>query len=145
MATANIYLNFDGQTEQALRFYADVFGTAEQLVLQRFAEMPQGDGIPPVSDDIKQRVLHGALPLLGGAMLMASDTMPGMPHNVGNNFSISLHPDSREDADRLYALLLDGGTPGMPLADAFWGAYFGTLTDRFGVQWMFNVEGAAAS
>lgn len=141
MASANVYLNFDGQSEEALRFYAEVFDVPDDKIrLDRFSKIPPLDGMPPLSEDDKQRVLHGSLPLLGNDLLMVSDTMPGMQRNVGTHVSICLHPDTREDADRLFAALSVGGLVNMPLADAFWGAYYGTLTDKFGVQWMINCE-----
>jgi PhnB protein len=80
-------------------------------------------------------------------MIMASDTMEGMgpPHATGNAFSISLSPDSRQEADRVFRALGEGGTVTMPLADQFWGDYYGSVTDRFGVQWMVNYNAQTTS
>lgn len=83
------------------------------------------------------------LPITGGLMLMATDipASMGMPLTVGNNFSIGVHPDSREEADRLFAALTEGGEVGMPMQDMFWGDYYGNLTDTYGVQWYIAVPG----
>jgi PhnB protein len=79
-------------------------------------------------------------------MIMASDMIAGMgPQRVeGNNISLSVHPDSRQDADRIFNALAEGGTITMPMADQFWGDYFGSLTDRFGINWMVNYSAVGA-
>ncbi|MFD2600342.1 VOC family protein [Sphingobacterium corticis] len=131
---ANPYLNFDGKTEEAFRFYQSIFGT--ELSLQFMHEVPN----LPVSDEEKNYVMHASLPINDQQQLMASDCLTSQGHvwKPGNNVSISLTPDSREDADRLYNGLSEGGTVEMPMEDAFWGDYFGSFTDKFGVQWMIN-------
>jgi PhnB protein len=85
-------------------------------------------------------VCSSDLPILGGHMLMGTDALESMGHKLtfGNNFSINLEPDSRAETERLFQELSEGGQVTMALADMFWGSYFGTLVDRFGVQWMFN-------
>ena len=117
------YLNFDGKTEEAFRFYAQALG-GKLTEIHRFGSMPS----------------QGGLELPDGQMIMASDVLEGMgpPHVEGNNISISVHPDSRQDADRIFNALAQGGTITMPIADQFWGDYFGSLTDRFGINWMVN-------
>ena len=132
----NPYLNFDGHTEEAMRFYAAALG-GTLTPMSRFGEMP---GDMPMSDEQKQRVLHVGLQLPSGAMIMASDTMAGMgpPFVAGNNVHISLNPDNRATADAMFAALGEGGTVTMALTEQFWGDYFGSLTDRFGVHWMVN-------
>jgi PhnB protein len=84
--------------------------------------------------------MHIELPIVGGHLLMGTDTLESMGHTltVGDNVSINLEPDTREEAKRLFDALAVGGKVTMPLADAFWGAYFGSVTDRYGVQWMVN-------
>jgi len=132
----NPYLNFNGYSEEAFNFYKSVFG-GEFAVVMRFKDNPQcGD----ISEDDKQRIMHVALPIDGGGMLMASDTIEslGQKVNVGNNFYITLAPDTREEADRLFAGLSVGGTVEMAMTDMFWG-YFGSFADQFGVRWMLNV------
>ena len=93
-----------------------------------------------MNDEQKNLVMHVGLALPDGQMLMGSDRVEGMgpPRKAGNTYSISLHPDSREQADRIFRGLAEGGTVTMPMADQFWGDYYGSLTDRFGVLWMVN-------
>ena len=136
------YLNFAGKAEEAFRFYENVLG-GKLTEIHRFGSMPQ-EGFE-LTPEQKQFVMHVGLELPDGQMLMASDMLPGMgPSRVeGNNFSISLHPDSREEADRIFNALAEGGTITMPMADQFWGDYFGSLTDRFGINWMVNYSDPA--
>lgn len=137
------YLTFDGTAEAAFTFYAQALG-GELTEVHRFGGMPGSEAMPPA---LAQRVMHVGLTLPGGATIMASDTMPGMGPALqqGNHVSISLHPDSREQADRVFAALAEGGEVKMPLEDQFWGDYYGHLVDRFGVQWMVNHHDAGAT
>ena len=132
----NPYLNFNGNTEEAFNFYKSVFG-GDFAVVMRFGDNPQCDQL---TEDDKKRIMHIALPIDGGGMLMATDALESMGQklNVGNNFYISLSPPTREDADRIFNGLSDGGKVEMPMSDMFWG-YFGSFSDKFGVQWMLNV------
>lgn len=132
----NPYLNFNGNSEEAFNFYKSVFG-GDFAVVMRFKDNPQcGD----MTEDDKNRIMHIALPIDGGGMLMATDALESMGQKlkVGNNFYISLSPTSREEADRIFKGLSDGGKVEMPMSEMFWG-YFGSFTDKFGVQWMLNV------
>lgn len=141
---AATYLNFpDGRTEEAFRFYAGAFGT-ELESLTRFGDMPMEGFEPP--EEAKDRIMHVRLSMGDGAYLMGSDIIDGMndPVVMGNNFYVSLHPDTREEADRLFDSLSDGGTVEMGMMDAPWGDYYGAFKDKFGVQWMIDVEGANA-
>ncbi|MBI5857285.1 MAG: VOC family protein [Sphingobacteriales bacterium] len=142
MARVSTYLNFSNNTEEAFNFYKSVFGTEFEGGINRFGDMPPQEGMPPVSDDIKSLVLHVALPITGGYMLMGSDApeQMGFKVNMGNNVYINLEPDTREEADRLFNALSAGGAVEMPMADMFWGAYFGSFTDKFGIKWMVNVQ-----
>ncbi len=139
----NPYLNYAGRAEEAFRFYEAVLG-GTLTEIHRFGSMPPQDGFE-LSDEQKNLVMHVGLELPDGQTLMASDTLEGMgpPHQQGNNVALSLHPDSRADADRMFNGLAEGGTVTMPLADQFWGDYFGSLTDRFGIHWMVNFSEAA--
>jgi PhnB protein len=132
------YLNFEGKTEEAFRFYEKVLG-GKLTEIYRFGAMPQDGGFE-LTPEQKNMVMHVALQLPEGQMIMGSDMLPGMgPARVeGNNFSLSVHPDSRQEADRLFSALAEGGAVTMPIADQFWGDYFGSLTDRFGINWMVN-------
>lgn len=131
----NPYLNFDGNAEEAFKFYQSVFGG--ELFVQKMNQAPGGDQLP---DNEKNRAMHVALPIGKGQVLMASDCLPSAGHvlNVGNNNYISVSPDSREEADRLFNGLSAGGNIEMPMADMFWGDYFGSFADRYGVRWMIN-------
>lgn len=137
------YLNFEGNAEEAFRFYEKVLG-GKLTEIHRFGSMPQ-EGFE-LTPEQKNFVMHVGLELPEGQMLMASDMLPGMgPRRVeGNNFSISVHPDSRQEADRIFSALAEGGTITMPMADQFWGDYFGSLADRFGINWMVNYTDPAA-
>lgn len=140
MATTNIYLNFTNETEAAFTFYKSIFGGEFDGGISRFGDAPPQDGTPNLSEEDKQLVMHVSLPLLGGVNLMGTDAPASMGFAVspGNNVYISLQPDTRAETDRLFNALAEGGTITMPLQDMFWGDYFGSCTDKFGVQWMFN-------
>jgi len=143
MASTNIYLNFKNQTEEAFNFYKSVFGGEfEGDGLSRFGDMPVSADTPEMPEADKQLVLHVSLPILGGTKLMGSDAPEslGLAINMGNNVSVSLHPDDRTETDRLFAVLSAEGKVVIPLQEMFWGDYFGSCTDRFGVCWMFNCE-----
>jgi PhnB protein len=127
------YLTFDGNCREAMKFYERCF--AAELQLMPFSEMP-GE----VPKDAKDRVMHGRLAKNDVVLLMASDSMPGMPIRQGSNFSINVPCDSVEEIERLFAAVGEEGKVTMALQDTFWGARFGMLTDRFGINWMFNFE-----
>lgn len=141
MTTVNAYLTFDGNCEEAFNFYKSAFG-GEFRDSNRFGEMPPQKGKPPLSEDIKNRIMHVSLPISKETILMGSDTMPGMSPDimVGNNFSISLGVDSKEEVDKLFDALSAGGKVTMPLEVTFWNAYFGMWTDKFGINWMVNYD-----
>jgi PhnB protein len=140
MAKVSTYLNFEGTTEEAFEFYKSVFGTEYVAPIARLGDVPADAGAPSVPDHLKNLVMNVQLPILGGHLLMGTDTVPEWGHElkVGNNYHILLHTDSREQADELYAKLSDGGTAEMPMADQFWGDYFGDCIDKFGVKWMIS-------
>ncbi len=133
MKVLTTYLNFAGETREAMTFYAECLGG--ELVAQTFADMKME--APPGSAD---RVIHARINKGGAAVLMASDNMPGMSLIKGNNFHVMIDCESVDETNTLFAALGAGGTVSMELQDTFWGAYFGMLTDKFGVQWMFNCE-----
>jgi PhnB protein len=141
MARVSTYLNFSNQTEEAFNFYKSVFGTEfEGDGINRFGDMPPQEGMPPLSEATKKLVLHVSLPILGGYMLMGSDAPEEMGFKImmGNYVYINLEPDTKEETDKLFAALSAGGEVEMPMADMFWGAYFGSCKDKFGIKWMFN-------
>lgn len=141
MATSNIYLTFDGNCEEAMTFYAKVFDTQLENVMH-FSDMPVQEGMPPMPEEILSRVSHSGLPISAETRIMASDAAPnwGPPFQLGNNFSIYMNFDSPEEADKIFAALSEGGEVTMPMSNMFWGSYFGTITDQFGVQWMVNYD-----
>ncbi len=136
MPSINPYLNFAGDTEEAFNFYKSVFG-GEFVMLQRFSDTPQGDQVLPT---VRDKIMHVSLPIGKGSILMGTDACEEMGFNLkqGNNFYICISPDSREEADKLFNGLSEGGKVNMPLEDMFWGAYYGDLTDKFGIKWMVN-------
>ncbi len=138
MAKINPYLNFNGNTEEAFNFYKSVFG-GEFAAVMRFGETAGCDAMP-IAENEKDKIMHIALPIGNGDLLMATDFIESMGQTLveGNNYSISISAESREEADKLFGGLLEGGKVKMPLADAFWGDYFGMLQDKFGVRWMVS-------
>ena len=140
MARVSTYLNFPRTTEEAFGFYRSVFHTEFAGPIVRFREMPVAPGQPLLAEEDKDLVLHVELPILGGHVLMGTDASESMGFTVtsGNNVYINLEPDSRPETDRLFAALAVGGAVEVPLQEMFWGGYFGSLTDRFGIHWMVN-------
>lgn len=134
----NVYLNFNGNCEEAFNFYQSVFG-GKFSYLGRFNEMPPNPE-KPLPEEAGKLIMHVSLPISKETILMGSDTMEGFgpPFQVGNNFSISVNAKSKAEADRIYAGLAQGGHPHMPMMDAFWGSYFGMLVDKYGVNWMIS-------
>ena len=140
MASVSTYLNFPGNTEEAFLFYRSVFGGEFAGDIRRMGEVPAAPGQPPIPEASRNLVLHVALPILGGHMLMATDASESMGFKLqtGNNVNLNLQPDTRAEAERLFKALSQCGEISMPLQDMFWGDYFGSLTDRFGINWMIN-------
>jgi PhnB protein len=134
MKEINAYLNFDGNCREAMSFYQRCFGAELQVML--FSDAKGQCEFPPGAED---KVMHARL-TKGSVVLMASDTMPGMPLTPGNNVHLTIHCETLHEIQSLFAALGDNGTITMPLQDTFWGAHFGMLTDRFGVHWMLNFE-----
>lgn len=145
MATTSTYLNFPRSTEEVFNFYKSVFGGEFVGGIHRMGEVSAQPGQPPLAEADKNLVMHIALPLLGGHMLMGTDAPESMGFKVtmGNNMYINLEPDTRGEVDRLFTALSQSGNPGMRPQEMFWGAYFGSCTDKYGVQWMFNCANKA--
>lgn len=139
MTTINVYLTFDGNCEEAFNFYQSHLG-GEFGHISRFKEMPPQDGMPPLPEEHLERIMHMSLPISKETILMGSDTGGEWANDfqAGNNFSISITTDSKADADRLFNGLSEGGNVTMPMADTFWGDYFGSFTDKFGINWMVS-------
>ena len=135
MAAVNPYLNFGGKTEEAFNFYRSAFG-AEFQTLVRFRDMAEACPTGPEDAD---KIMHVALPIGEGTLLMGSDTPSHFPPpNQGNNISISISTRSEEESDKIFNALSAGGQVTMPLQKAPWNSYFGMLTDKYGIQWMVN-------
>jgi PhnB protein len=145
VARVSTYLNFMGNTEEAFDFYREVFGTEYLGPIQRMEAVSEDPNGPKLNDAEKGLVMHVELPILGGHVLMATDMLASMGHElrIGNNTTINLEPDTKEETQRLYDALAEGSTDCAPLADMPWGAVWGTCLDRFGVRWMFNYMSAA--
>ncbi|HMR89897.1 MAG TPA: VOC family protein [Saprospiraceae bacterium] len=143
MAKVSVYLNFASQTEEAFNFYKTVFG-GEFVApgIRRFGDMPPMEGLPPLPDHLRNGVMHVELPIMGDFVLMGTDSPVemGFNVNVGNNMYINLHLDTKEETQRLFVALSDGGKIEQQLDIMFWGAYFGSCEDKFGVRWMFNCD-----
>ena len=132
------YLNFQGNAEEAFEFYRSVFG-GEFSSLIRFKDMPmEGYPIPKEAED---KIMHISLPV-GDDSIMASDALESMGQklNPGNNVYIFISPDTKEEADRLFDALSEGGEVEMPMTDQPWGDYFGSFRDKFGIMWMIDIE-----
>lgn len=138
MQLVHVYLNFPGNTEEAMHFYEKVFGTTITM-LQTFGDAPF---MPNVPDWAKKKVLHAQLPITETVHLMASDNVEGLSpvkFVAGNNFHVSIVANDKADADRAFGLLSEGGRVNMPIGNAPWGPYFGMCTDRYGVNWMVSL------
>ena len=135
MSRVSTYINCLGNTEEAFNFYAEAFGNPV-INLTRFADA----GMPLAEDDL-QKLLHVELEILGGHMLMGTDMLESAGHvlNLGNNISINLEPDTKEEADHIHAALSQGAQEDSGLSDMPWGAYWGSWLDKFGIRWMINV------
>lgn len=152
------YLNFAGQAEEAFAFYKSVFGTEFDGAISRYGDAPPMEGMPELSESDKQLVMNVQMPIVGDHLLLGSDVldapdapdapdaldaMGGQGLNKGNNFYICIQTDTREEADTLFAALADDGKVEMALADMFWGDYFGSFADKFGIQWMVSCSSNA--
>lgn len=137
MTRLHTYLNFAGNAEEAFTFYRSVFGGEFSSVV-RFKDFPV-EGVSIAKDD-EDKIMHISLPIGDDNILMASDTLPSLGQQLvqGNNVYISVHPTSREDADRIFTALSQQGEIEMPIADQAWGDYYGAFKDKFGVMWMVN-------
>jgi len=140
MAKVSTYLNFQRNTEEAFNFYKSVFGGDFAGGIMRFSDIPPSENMPPLAEADKSLVMHVALPISGGHQLMGSDAPESMGFrvNFGNNVYINLEPDTRKETKRLFDALSEGGKIEQDLQDMFWGDYYGSCKDKFGVQWMFN-------
>jgi PhnB protein len=141
MAGINPYLYFNGDCEEAFNLYRSVFGGEFVGGIHRYKDMPPTSD-KPLSESEGEKVMHIGLPIGQGNAIMGSDVpnMPGQERAEGNNIYICINAESRDEAERFFNGLSEGGTVKMPMGDTFWGAYFGMLADKFGIHWMINHE-----
>lgn len=137
MAQTAIYLNFMGNTEEAFNCYKNVFKTDFAAPFMYMKDMP---GMPTLPEKEKNAVMHVALPILGGTLIMGTDMLESMGHQLkeGNNVTINLQPDTKEETDRLFKELSDSGSEIAAMRQEPWG-YWGCAKDRFGIRWMFHM------
>lgn len=141
MSKVSAYLNFSRNTEEAFNFYKTVFGGEfAGDGISRFGDIPPGDDSPEIAEADKNLVMHIELPIFEGYSLMGTDAPETMGFNVvtGNNVHLNIEPDTREETEKLFKALSSGGNVTMELQDTFWGAYYGSCTDKYGINWMFN-------
>lgn len=138
MATVNAYINFEGNCEEAFNHYKAVFG-GEFIMMDRFSDMPPQEGME-LSEADMNKIMHVSLPISKETMLMGSDVGGEWAQDltVGNNITLSITADSREQADHLFKSLSEGGKVNMPMDQTFWGSYFGMCTDKFDINWMIS-------
>lgn len=143
MATVNAYLTFNGNCKEAFDFYKSVFG-GDFPYVGKFGDMPPTEGNTMPEAD-KEKIMHISLPISKETILMGSDTGGewAAGFNAGNNVALSINAESKGEAEKLFNGLSAGGKVTMPLADTFWGAYFGMWTDKFGINWMVNYDDPA--
>ena len=137
MATTNTFLTFNGNCEEAFNYYKSIFG-GDFGHVSRFSEMPQNEGYTLVGTD-KNKIMHISLPI-GTSVLMGCDAGNEWAASLvqGNNFSVSVSAESRVEAEKIFNGLAEYGQISMPLADTFWGAFFGMIIDQFGINWMIS-------
>lgn len=140
MTTINPYLTFNGNCLEAFEFYKSIFG-GEFPYAGKFGEMPPNPDYP-IPDELKDKIMHISLPISKETVLMGSDSSEAFGHAsiIGNNITLSVNTESVDEVNRIYNALIEGGEVKMPLAKTFWGAWFGQLTDKFGINWMVNCE-----
>lgn len=139
--TVNIYLTFEHECRAAFEFYKGVFG-GEFLSFSTFGDMPPQEGLPEMDESEKNKIMHVSLPISKETVLMGSDTGGEWAKHFkkGNNFSISVNTNDKDEAERVYAELSNGGVKTMPMENTFWGSYFGMLTDKFDINWMVSYD-----
>jgi PhnB protein len=139
MTSVNTYLNFNGNCEEAFNLYRKVFG-GDFSYVGRYKDMPPQEGMPPMSPEDGEKIMHMSLPISKETMLMGSDAGGDWAPNIvqGNNVAISINTDSKENADRIFNGLSEGGKVTMPMDNTFWGDYFGMFVDKFGINWMVS-------
>jgi PhnB protein len=142
MARVSTYLNFPGTTEEAFNFYKTVFGTEFIGEISRFGDIPLQEGQSPTPEAHKNLIINIQLPIVAGHIIMGADATDARNEKLvaGNNVHLTLEPDTRAETDKLFNALAESGKVTMPLAEMFWGDYYGALTDKYDIRWMFNCQ-----
>lgn len=133
----NPYFVMKGNAREAIAFYEKALG-ATVVRVETFGDMP-ADPHHPLPDGLKNQIMHAQLKV-GQAELMFSDTIPGTPHQIGNNVNIAIATSDADDSSRVFTALADGGRITMPLQATFWSPAYGQVTDKFGVAWQITTE-----
>jgi len=133
----NVYLVFNGNCREAVQFYSEVFET-EQPQFMTFGSSPS-DPSYPLPEEAKDLIMHTRINI-NGSTVMFSDTFPGMPFTAGNNFSLSYSTNNLDELQSLFDKLKVGGQVRMELQETFWSKSYGSLTDKFGIEWQFNYD-----
>ena len=131
MKTLNVYLFFNGNCEEAMNYYKKCLG-GEIVSVMSF-----GESNMPIPEEAKNRIMHAELKA-DNIYIMASDGTPDKQVTIGDNYSLSINCTSEEEQENVFNKLVSGGKVTMPLQDTFWGAKFGMLTDKFGINWILN-------
>lgn len=139
MTSINPYLTFNGNCEEAFTFYKSVFG-GDYTHIGRYSDMPPGEY--PLPDSEANKIMHMSLPISKETMLMGSDSSEAFGHAtvIGNNISLSVNTETKDEAFRIFEGLSAGGNVTMPMDKTFWGAWFGMFIDKFGINWMVNFD-----
>ena len=140
MTTVNAYITFNGNCEEAFRFYKSVFG-GEFLFIGHYKDVPPTDR-QTFQLENDEKIMHVSLPISKETILMGCDSTQasGQESIIGNNIALSVNLDDKEEADRLFNELSVGGQIKMSMGQTFWGSYFGAFTDRFGISWLINCD-----
>ncbi|UHA72633.1 VOC family protein [Paenibacillus sp. 481] len=133
----NVYLNFKGNCREAVEFYAQVFG-AEQPQFMTFGDSPPSPDFT-LPEEAKNLIMHTFIHI-SGRKVMFSDVFPNMPFVVGNNVSLTLNSHNMDELQSAFDQLKEGGTVAMDLQETFWSKGYGSLTDKFGIVWQFNLD-----
>jgi PhnB protein len=133
----DVYLNFNGNCREAAEFYAEVFGT-EKPEIMTFGEAPPNPDYQ-LPEEAKDLVMHTRLNI-SGSNVMFSDVFPGQPFVAGNNISLAFVSDNQDEINSAFSNLSDGGTVRMELQETFWSKSYGSLKDKFGIEWQFSHE-----
>jgi PhnB protein len=143
MARTSTYLNFPGTTEEAFLFYRGVFGTDFEGPVTRLGDSPEQPSQRALTAAEKAMIIHIVLPIVGGHLIMGADVPESLGYKMvaGDNVNLNLEPDTVAEAERLYKFLSTGGKVETPFQKMFWGAWYASFTDRFGIHWMVNAEG----